>query len=170
MHYISIRCNVLNYTRTCWRALKKDEKIPEEPEDDSKLRKNVSFMVTITESIPQLLMSCLVLRSFGISVDFFTRMCQLFSFSTSSISPCFAFGGVSKAFLIALNSSSYNWEILCFHIFLRDNFCYLKRQNSIQNLESCFLWHFVGWCQFCLLFLTSLPSTWLPFQEYPLDS
>ena len=89
------RSNVLTYTRLCWKALKKGQEMLQEPEEDAKLRKNICFMVTITESIPQLLMSCLVLRSFGMSVDFFTKMFQLFSLMTSSVSPCFAFGDVS---------------------------------------------------------------------------
>lgn len=92
----------MTYTRFCWKALKKGQEMPEEPEEDGKLRRNVFFMVTITESIPQLLMSCLVLRSFGISVDFFTKMFQLSSFMLSSVSPCFAFGDVSYVAMYTL--------------------------------------------------------------------
>ena len=69
--------------------------MPKEPEDDAKIRKSVSFMVTISESIPQLLMSCLVLRSYGMSVAFVTQVFQILSIVTSSISPCFAFALVS---------------------------------------------------------------------------
>ena len=73
--------------------------MPEEPKQDAKIRKSVSFMVTISESIPQLLMSCLVLRSYGMSVAFVTQIFQILSIVTSSISPCFAFALVSLPLL-----------------------------------------------------------------------
>ena len=80
--------------------------MPKEPEDDAKIRKSVSFMVTISESIPQLLMSCLVLRSYGMSVAFVTKVFQILSIVTSSIGPCFAFALVS--FYYCLNELTFS--------------------------------------------------------------
>ena len=89
------KSRVVRYTKICWTALQKGRKMPEEPEEVMKLRKNVCIMVTMTESIPQLLMSCIVLRGFGISKDFFTSLFQVFTLVTSSVSPCVTFGNVS---------------------------------------------------------------------------
>ena len=88
--------------------------MPEEPEEDMKLRKNVCIMVTMTESIPQLLMSCIVLRGFGISKDFFTSLFQVFTLVTSSVSPCVAFANVSNSMYMIIdytfNVIDNNWN------------------------------------------------------------
>lgn len=90
----NFRGNVRIYIRQCWNAVATGKEMPPEEADAEEFGKKVSFMEAITESIPQLLNSCLTIRSYGISVHFVTKFFQLFSFATSLISTCIAFGMV----------------------------------------------------------------------------
>lgn len=101
----NFRGNVRSYIKQCWTAVTMKEEMPPEDADAEEFGKKVSFMEAITESIPQLLNSCLTIRSFGISVHFVTKFFQLFSFITSLISTCIAFGMVRISIALLLLKS-----------------------------------------------------------------
>ena len=56
----------------------------------------VAFIESISESTLQLIISCLVLRSYGIGTDTLSLFSQIFSFSTSLISIVVSFGSVIR--------------------------------------------------------------------------
>ena len=91
----NFRGNVRNHIKKCWQAVQSDQELPDEPIETTKFNKSVAFMEAITESISQLCLSCIILRTYGISDYSFTRLFQFFSFTTSLLSLCVAFGTVS---------------------------------------------------------------------------
>ena len=60
----------------------------------------VAFIESISESTLQLIISCLVLRSYGIGTDALSLFSQIFSFSTSLISIVVSFGSVSTSVIV----------------------------------------------------------------------
>ena len=66
-------------------AIGKCKKIPEMPTEDEVYNKNISFMESISEAIPQLILSTIVLRSYGLSSQSRTNdsscsCCSIWSF------------------------------------------------------------------------------------------
>ena len=66
--------------------------ILEMPPDEEIFNKNISFMESITEAIPQSILSTIILRAYGLSTNSTTRASQVFSITTSSLSMLLAFG------------------------------------------------------------------------------
>ena len=79
----------------------------EMPRDDMIFMKKVAFIESISESTLQLILSCLILRSYGTSSDPFSLAVQIFSFVTSLLSIVTSFGSVStyQEHLILFDSS-----------------------------------------------------------------
>ena len=70
----------------------------EMPQEEMTFVKKVAFMESISESTLQLIISCLVLRSYGTSSDAYSLAVQIFSFVMSLISIVTSFGSVSIFF------------------------------------------------------------------------
>ena len=68
----------------------------EMPKDEMIFMKKVAFVESISESTLQLIVSCLVLRSYGMSTDPFSLTVQITSFVMSFVSIVTCFGSVSR--------------------------------------------------------------------------
>ena len=82
-------------------AIGKCKKVPEMPPEEETYNKNISFMESITEAIPQLILSTIVLRSYGLSSKPRTLASQILSILSSFLSLLLAFGLVSSKVMIA---------------------------------------------------------------------
>ena len=84
------------HMKTIIVAIYRGHRIPEMSEEDKEFVQKVAFMEAITEATAQLILSCLVLRSYGINPDPFSMVIQIVSMVMSLLSIIFAFGNVSK--------------------------------------------------------------------------
>ena len=75
-------------------AIYNGKRLPIMSKEDKEFVSKVSFMEAITEATAQLILSCIVLRAFGIGTDTFSMGSQIFSLLMSLISIVFAFGNV----------------------------------------------------------------------------
>ena len=80
----------------CWSALMKGQDMPNLPPGDEKLTKKISFFEVISESLPQLTFSNIIIRIYGVSDDLTTKFFQLFSLASSMLSLMVAFISVSN--------------------------------------------------------------------------
>ena len=76
-------------------AIRRRKPLPQMSAEDEVYNKNISFMESISEAIPQLILSSIVLRSYGLSSEPRTLASQIFSISSSFLSLLLAFGLVS---------------------------------------------------------------------------
>ena len=111
--------------------------ILEMPPDEEIFNKNISFMESITEAIPQSILSTIILRAYGLSTNSTTRASQVFSITTSSLSMLLAFGLVLLWIIISFQKSSTLikiyalekwcsetwWRERCYRNFLSSNYC-----------------------------------------------
>ena len=97
---------LFNHAKAIVIAIYNRQPIPEMAKTDKEFVQKVSFIEAITEATAQLILSCLVLRSYGISSDTYSMVSQIFSMVMSLVSIVFAFGTVStklnQTFLIFL--------------------------------------------------------------------
>ena len=70
--------------------------IPKMSKEDEVFNKNISFMESISEAIPQLILSTIVLRSYGLSSQPRTLASQILSIFSSFLTLLVAFGLVSR--------------------------------------------------------------------------
>ena len=77
-------------------AIYKMEELPEESKEDTIFGHQVVFLEALSESILQIGMSCIKLRRYGISTDYFEAFMQMSGLLTSIISICLAFSKVRK--------------------------------------------------------------------------
>ena len=80
-----------------WKRTTKGQEMANLPEDDDKFTKKVSFFEVVTESLPQLTFSNVIIRIYGVSDDPTTKFFQLFSLASSMFSLIVAFIAVSLA-------------------------------------------------------------------------
>ena len=78
------------------KAIRHRKTLPEMPSRDAIYNKNISFMESISEAIPQLILSSIVLRSYGLSAEPRTLASQVFSIVSSFLSLFLVFGLVSN--------------------------------------------------------------------------
>ena len=83
------------HTKKTLIAISKCQTLPKMSEEDIDFIKKVSFMESITESILQLCLSCLILRAYGLSSQISAMVSQLLSLTSSLLGVVFAFGSVS---------------------------------------------------------------------------
>ena len=97
LHYFSsFRAITFNYMKTVIKDIYYGRKWSEMPKDDLIFMKKIAFIESISEATLQLILSCLILRSYGISNDGFSMFTQIFSFTTSLLSMVFSFKSVSS--------------------------------------------------------------------------
>ena len=65
--------------------------MPDMPPEDNTFIKNVSFLEVISESLPQMTFSNIIIRIYGVSDDMTTKFFQLFSLASSMLSLIIAF-------------------------------------------------------------------------------
>ena len=87
---------MFNHMKAIVVAIYRGHRIPEMSKEDKEFVQKVAFMEAITEATAQLILSCLVLRSYGINPDPFSMVIQIVSMMMSLLSIVFAFGNVSK--------------------------------------------------------------------------
>ena len=85
----------LNYMIVILKDIYHGREWSEMSRDEMLFVTKVAFIESISESTLQLIISCLVLRSYGIGNDALSLFSQIFSFSTSLISIVVSFGSVS---------------------------------------------------------------------------
>ena len=98
-------------------ALYNGQRLPVMSKEDNEFVQKVAFMESITESTAQLILSCLVLRSYGISPDTYSMVVQILTMVMSLLSIVFAFGNVS----VHHDSSAY-FSIIDRHSLQRHDF------------------------------------------------
>ena len=67
----------------------------EMPEEDQVFIEKIAFMESISEASLQLILSCLLLRSYGIGSDTYSLIVQILSFCSSILTMVISFGSVS---------------------------------------------------------------------------
>ena len=83
----------------CWKAMINGKDMPDMPVEDDKFTKKISFFEVITESLPQMTFSNIIIRIYGVSDDMTTKFFQLFSLASSMLSLMVAFISVSQLYL-----------------------------------------------------------------------
>ena len=73
-------------------AISQRKPLPQMSARDEVFNKNISFMESISEAIPQLILSSIVLHSYGLSSEPRTLASQTFSIVSSFLSLLLAFG------------------------------------------------------------------------------
>ena len=91
---------MFNHMKAIISAIFRGQRMPAMSKDEKEFVEKVAFMESITEATAQLILSCLVLRSYGIPPDPFSMTVQILSMVMSLLSIVFAFGNVSKHTLI----------------------------------------------------------------------
>ena len=76
--------------------MKRGQEMPEMPLEDEKFTKKISFLEVITESLPQMTFSNIIIRIYGVSDDMTTKFFQLFSLASSMLSLLVAFISVNS--------------------------------------------------------------------------
>ena len=71
------------------------DELPEEPDTTKTFAYEIVFLETMSESVLQLCLSCLVIRQFGLSIDSNERFIQITGLFSSLMSICISFGQVS---------------------------------------------------------------------------
>ena len=95
---------MFNHMKAIVIAIFRGQRLPVMSKSDKEFVEKVAFMESITEATAQLILSCLVLRSYGIPPDPFSMTVQILSMVMSLLSTVFAFGNVSTHFLNPLES------------------------------------------------------------------
>ena len=121
----------LKYMRVILKDIYHGREWSEMSRDEMLFVTKVAFIESISESTLQLIISCLVLRSYGIGTDTFSLSSQIFSFSTSLISIVVSFGSVSTNEIVLPKHTSTIYDNF------RDknswkNFVNLKLQKTIK--------------------------------------
>ena len=80
----------------CWKSIICGHDLPDLPPEDAKFAKKISFFEVVTESLPQLTFSNIIIRIYGVSDDMTTKFFQLFSLASSMLSLMVAFVSVSQ--------------------------------------------------------------------------
>ena len=70
--------------------------MPDLSSEDDNFIKKISFLEVISESLPQLTFSNIIIRVYGVSDDMTTKFFQLFSLASSMLSLIVAFISVSE--------------------------------------------------------------------------
>ena len=94
------RKNMLNHMKRCFFAMIRGEDVPSESQEKKKYAHEVQFTEATTESVLQLIFSCIILREFGLPLDPFQRYVQLSSLIGSIFAITFQFAKVFVLFLI----------------------------------------------------------------------
>ena len=102
--------NLFLITKENILAIVRGKTLPEESDDSIILSHYITFLETITESVPQLCLQIMVLREFGLSKDLYERFNQTTGLCTSLISICLLFGKVSYS-----KNKGYNFGSKRFH-------------------------------------------------------
>ena len=76
-------------------AIMNGDELPEEPDTTKTFAYQIVFLETMSESVLQLCLSCLVIRQFGLSIDSNERFIQITGLFSSLMSICISFGQVS---------------------------------------------------------------------------
>ena len=91
----SCRRDMWKYIGEILSAIRRRKPLPQMSAKDEIFNKNISFMESISEAIPQLILSSIVLRSYGLSSEPRTLTSQICSIGSSFLSLLLAFGLVS---------------------------------------------------------------------------
>ena len=99
--FIMIRINccrgkLWKYIVSCWNGLMNGREMPDLSSEDDNFIKKISFLEVISESLPQLTFSNIIIRVYGVSDDMTTKFFQLFSLASSMLSLIVAFISVSE--------------------------------------------------------------------------
>ena len=76
-------------------AIMNGDELPEEPDTTKTFAYQIVFLETMSESVLQLCLSCLVIRQFGLSIDSNERFIQITGLFSSLMNICISFGQVS---------------------------------------------------------------------------
>ena len=88
--------NTLNTIKNNFMAIYRMEELPQESKEEMIFGHQVVFLEALSESILQICMSCIKIRQYGISADYFEAFMQVSGLLTSIISTCLAFSKVRK--------------------------------------------------------------------------
>ena len=88
--------NSWKYLLKCKKAISIGQDLPNVDPEHDKFSKKVSFFEVITESLPQLTLSNIIIRIYGVSDDSTTKFFQLFSLASSMLSLMVSFITVSR--------------------------------------------------------------------------
>ena len=88
--------NTLTLIKNSFVAIYRKEKLPEESTEDKIFGHQIVFLEALSESILQICISCIKLRQYGISTNYFEAFMQMSGLLTSIISTCLAFSKVRK--------------------------------------------------------------------------
>ena len=88
--------HTLKRIKNNFMAIYRMEELPEESKEEMIFGHQVVFLEALSESILQICMSCIKLRRYGISTDYFEAFMQMSGLLTSIISICLAFSKVRK--------------------------------------------------------------------------
>ena len=106
------RKGLVRHVGKSWMAMSKGKDLPDLPKEDDKFIKRVTFFEVVTESLPQLTFSNMIIRLYGVSDNPVTKFFQLFSLASSMFSLVISFITVSKLFasinLLRLLTTSQN--------------------------------------------------------------
>ena len=91
---------MLNYMKQCFFAMIRGEEVPSESQGKKKYAHVVQYTEATTESVLQLIFSCIILREYGLPLDRFQRYVQLSSLIGSIFAITFQFAKVFVLFLI----------------------------------------------------------------------
>ena len=86
--------NTLTMIKNNFAAIFRMEELAEESEEDKIFGHQIVFLEALSESILQICMSCVKLRQYGISTNYFEAFMQTSGLLTSIISTCIAFSKV----------------------------------------------------------------------------
>ena len=86
---------IFDQIRTNNIAIINGDELPEEPNMTKTFAYQIVFLETMSESVLQLCLSCLVIRQFGLSINSTERFIQLTGLFSSLMCICISFGQVS---------------------------------------------------------------------------
>jgi hypothetical protein len=101
--------NLFRHFKRSAVAIWRNEELPEETEREQRYAHSVKFFETVTESVLQLCLSCLILREFGLSSAGFQAFNQLSGIFSSLVSIVLLFakvGTISTYYILGINISS----------------------------------------------------------------
>ena len=104
--------NLWKHILKCKEALINGQDLPEVNPEDDKFSKKVSFFEVITESLPQLTLSNIIIRIYGVSDNSTTKFFQLFSLASSMLSLMVSFITVSRVEVLKSGEIGYTRLIL----------------------------------------------------------
>lgn len=92
----------MKYMGICGTAFKNGSNVPEDSQENKVFAHDVSFNEATSESVQQMSLNCIILREYGVPIEYFSKISQIGSLILSATSVILAFTKVTLTICLIL--------------------------------------------------------------------